>query len=283
MERIDLHAHTTASDGTLTPSELVDLARREGLKAVAVTDHDTLDGLSEALARAREIGLELVPGVEISAEFKPGTMHILGYYLEPDASELAARLAELQEARRTRNPKIISRLAELGIEISMAEVENLAGGGQVGRPHMAKALVGKGYVSSIDEAFNRYLAKGGPAYVEKFRLSPTQAVRMIREAGGTPVLAHPFTLRLDESGLKDTARQLEEAGLEGIEVYYPEHTPQMTRDYLALARAFNLIPTGGSDFHGENKAGVELGRGFGDLAVSYDLLADMKQRRKERT
>lgn len=279
MDLIDLHAHTTASDGSLTPTELTDLAQEIGLKAVAVTDHDTLDGLPEALARGSEIGLEVVPGVEISAEFHPGTMHILGYDLDHTRPELAGRLAELQEARRTRNPKIVDKLTSLGLEITMEEVEAAAGGGQIGRPHFARVMIDRGYVASTQEAFDRYLTKGGPAYVDKFRLAPTEAVAVIRKAGGLPVLGHPHSLRLDGlSALEGLAAELKEAGLVGLEVYYPEHSPRMTRDFLALAQKLDLAPTGGSDFHGAGKTGVELGRGAGDLSVPYDLLAGLRKK-----
>ena len=281
---IDLHTHTTASDGSLTPAELVDLARREGLKALAVTDHDTVEGLDEALARGEEIGLEVVPGLEISADFKPGTMHILGYDLNHKAPGLVEKLTLVQEARRTRNPRIAARLEKLGLPVTMAEVEAAADGGQIGRPHFAKVMRDKGLVSSINEAFDRFLAQGRPAYVDKFRLSPGQALAMILEAGGQPVLAHPFSLGLKgPSALAGLLAELKEAGLVGLEVYYPEHKPDMTRDYLALAERFDLAPTGGSDYHGANKNGVRVGRGFGNLAVPYDLLVGLRRRRKAGT
>lgn len=281
MDLIDLHTHTTASDGSLTPPELVDLAHEIGLKAMAVTDHDTLAGLDQALKRARDLGFELVPGVEISADFKPGSMHILGYLIDHKSPNLASRLATLQEARLTRNPKIAARLGKLGLGVSMAEVEAVAGGGQVGRPHFAKVMLDKGYVSSFEEAFDRFLAKGAPAYVDKFRLSPAKALALIREAGGLPVLAHPYTLKLDKpADLEDLLADLKRSGLAGLETYYSEHTPQMTKDYLALAQKFDLQPTGGSDFHGANKTHIKLGRGRGGLAVPYDLLIGLRQRKK---
>jgi predicted metal-dependent phosphoesterase TrpH len=282
MDLIDLHAHTTASDGSLTPGQLVDLAKKIGLKALAVTDHDTLDGLPEAIAHGAEVGLEVVPGVEISAEFRPGTMHILGYFIDPGHPDLSEKLRTLQEARRTRNPRIAAKLRDLGLAVAMEEVEAAAGSGQVGRPHFARVLIEKNYVADIEEAFDRYLGKGAPAYVDKFRLYPKDALTMIRGAGGIAVLAHPFTLDLDPEALESLLLDLAGGGLEGIEVYYSEHTPEMTSLYLALAERLGLLPTGGSDFHGENKQEIALGRGLGDLIVPYDLLAGLKKRKGDR-
>jgi predicted metal-dependent phosphoesterase TrpH len=281
MELIDLHAHTTASDGTLSPAELVDLAEQAGLKALAVTDHDTLDGLPEALARGKEISIEVIPGVEISAEFKPGTMHILGYLIDYQSGPLADKLERLQQARRDRNPQIVAKLNGLGMEISMDEIVARAGGGQIGRPHFAKVLMDKGYVGSVQEAFDRYLAKGGAAYVDKFRFTPQEAIELIHRAGGVAVLAHPFTLRLSDEDLDSTLADFKDAGLDGLEVYYSEHTPDMSRAYVALAEKYSLAPSGGSDFHGNNKDKIKLGTGLGDLRVPYSFLTGLKKRRKE--
>ena len=197
MDRIDLHTHSNCSDGSLSPRELVQLAKKRDLRAIALTDHDTVAGVAEAVAAGKELGVEVVPGVEISAQYPPGTMHILGYCFTPSQPEFLKALKKLQEVRAARNPKIIERLQALGLEITTDEVLNLSSG-QVGRPHIAKALVNRGYVSSIDEAFSRYLQKGAVAYVEKFRFSPREAIALIRGAGGLAVLAHPFTLGITE-------------------------------------------------------------------------------------
>lgn len=283
MDRIDLHCHTTASDGSMSPAEVVDLAEKIGLKALAVTDHDTLDGLDEALARGREVGLEVVPGVEISAEFKPGSMHVLGYFIDSRDPGLTENLATLQDSRRTRNPRIVARLNELGLDVSMAEIEAVAGGGQIGRPHFAEVLLRKHYVADFNEAFTRYLAKGAAAYVEKYRFTPAEAIDLIHRAGGLAVLAHPYTLRLDGlEALADELARLKEHGLDGLEAYYSEHTPQMTADYLALARRLDLAAAGGSDFHGVIKNGIMLGSGRGDLAVPGRLLDELKARKRGR-
>ncbi len=283
MELIDLHAHTTASDGSLSPTELVNLAHQIALKAIAITDHDTVAGVHEALARGRELGLEVVPGIEISAEFKHGTMHMLGYFIDPDHPNLVAKLTKLQEARRNRNPKIVAKLNELGIDITMEEIVAVSGGEQIGRPHFAKVMLDKGYVSTFNEAFDRYLAKGAPAYMDKFRFTPNEAMAMIHESGGLPVLAHPFTLRLNTpDALEALIADLVKNGLDGLEVYYSEHTPEMSKTYLALAEKYNLCPTGGSDFHGQNKSHIELGRGMGDLAVPYAWLSSLRSRWRNR-
>jgi len=278
-ELIDLHAHTTASDGSASPTELVDLAREAGLKAVAVTDHDTVSGVAEALARGRAVGVEVVPGVEISAEFKPGTMHILGYLLYHEHPGLKSQLAELQDARNTRNPKIVARLNALGFDITMAEIQAAAGGDQVGRPHFAQVMMDKGYVSTFNEAFDRYLTKGGPAYVDKFRFNPAGAMAAIRQAGGLPVLAHPHTLGLNDYELETLIAGLIKDGLAGIEVYYSEFTQAMSDFYVSLAAKYGLARTGGSDFHGAAKPEITLGRGLGNLRIPYALLEDLRQRR----
>ena len=193
MELIDLHTHTTASDGSLAPAELVQAAKDAGLKAVAVTDHDTIDGLPEALEAGRRLGLEVVPGVEISVQRgqNPGGMHMLGLFVDHKEPTLAGALKRLQEARAQRNPKMVARLNELGIPLTMDEVNSFAGDGQVGRPHFAQALVKRGVVPNVNQAFDRYLAAGKPAYVPKFRFQPHEALAMLRKAKALPVLAHP--------------------------------------------------------------------------------------------
>ena len=279
MDLIDLHTHTTASDGTFSPAEVASMAKKAGLAAVAITDHDTIDGVDEALERGRDIGLEVVPGVEISAEFPTGTMHILGYYPDYRDGNFQKRLGILQEARKNRNPDIVARLNAAGIEITMEEAAARAGDGQIGRPHFAGLMLEKGYVQNIQEAFDHFLAKGKPAYVDKFRFPPEEAVDMILRAGGVPVLAHPYTLKLDRDRLEDVVAELKEFGLAGLEVYYSDHTSAMVEEYFALAGRFDLIPTGGSDFHGDNKKEIELGKGRGDLAVPSEILNGIKNRR----
>lgn len=282
MDRIDLHTHTSYSDGSLSPRQLVQLAKERGLRAIAVTDHDTVAGVDEAVAAGEELGVEVVPGVEISAQYQPGTMHILGYYLDATNAVLHKALKKLQQARAARNPQIIERLQALGLEITTSEVLDLSGG-QVGRPHIAKALVHRGYVTSIDEAFSRYLKKGAVAYVEKFRLSPEEAITVIRKAGGLAALAHPFTLKIDKPGeLIRLVRELRGMGLEGVEVFYPDHSKEITVLYQDIADKLGLICTGGSDFHGNLKDRSHLGNTGLGRELDYDLLEGLKERLLER-
>ncbi len=228
-KRVDLHLHSTASDGSLTPEELVAYAREKGAAAIALTDHDTVDGVKPALEAGARHGLEVVPGVEISALHPRGTMHILGYFIDPDHPFLQNQLDRLQVARRERNPRIIQRLKALGIPITWESVAALARG-QIGRPHIAQALVRAGAVTSVEEAFEKYLTRGAPAYVEKFRFPPSEAIEMIRAAGGLAVLAHPFTLNLPSlSALEQELSALKALGLEGVDGLYPEHKPGCIR------------------------------------------------------
>jgi predicted metal-dependent phosphoesterase TrpH len=282
MDRIDLHTHSSHSDGSFAPRQLVQFAQETGLRAIALTDHDTVAGLAEALAAGADLGVEVVPGLEISAQYARGTMHILGYYVSHGDPELVGALNQLQQARRARNPRMIERLRALGLAITLAEVLDLAGG-QVGRPHIARVLVRRGYVSSINEAFNRYLTKGAPAYVEKFRFSPQQAINLIRRAGGLAVLAHPFTLAVEEPGeLSHLVGELQELGLEGIEVFYPEHSQEMVGLYGQLAQRFGLLCTGGSDFHGNLRDDSNLGGGRNAEKLDYKLLEEMQGRLRQR-
>jgi predicted metal-dependent phosphoesterase TrpH len=277
---VDLHTHSNASDGSLPPREVVRLAKARGLTALALTDHDTIAGLAEAVAAGAELGLEVIPGVEISARHPRGSMHILGYFLDWHSPLLAQRLAVLQQARADRNPQIIAKLNALGIPLTLAQVEAVSGGGQVGRPHIARALWEAGYVASIQEAFDIYLGNDGKAYVSKFRFRPAEAIAMIREAGGVAVLAHPFTLHpADPEELRSVLEELAGLGLAGVECYYPEHTPEQEALYLTLARELNLAVSGGSDFHGDNKPEVELGRVSIQAKLTYDLVAGLKARR----
>jgi 3',5'-nucleoside bisphosphate phosphatase len=282
MAHIDLHTHSTASDGTFPPREVVRLAQERGLKAIALTDHDTIDGLQEAVAAGQEFGLEVIPGVEISAQYFQGSMHILGYFLNYDNELLAQRLAVLKQARKDRNPQIIAKLNKLGIPLTMEQVEAISGGGQVGRPHIARALYQGGYVRSLQEAFDVYLGNHGLAYVSKFRFPPEEAIAMIRDVQGVPVLAHPFTLGLHTSEtLRPLLEELMALGLAGLECYYPEHSPVQEALYLSLARDLGLLITGGSDFHGDNKPEVSLGRISCQPLLVYDLVVAMKQWREK--
>lgn len=280
---IDLHVHTTASDGTLSPVATVHHARSRGLSAVAITDHDTVEGVAEALASGPDAGIEVVPGIEISAEHPLGTVHVLGYYIRHDDRRLRERIAVLQQARNERNPRIIEKLRALGVPITLEQVEREAATGQVGRPHFAKVLVRQGAVRTVREAFDRYLKKGAGAYVDKYRFSPSEAIGCIRDSGGVAVLAHPAIIgRHSNAVLQDMVAGLKDQGLQGIEVYYTEHSPRQQKLYKDFARTFDLVETGGSDFHGPDVNGIEIGTGRGTLYVPDDLLQGLKDCRDGR-
>lgn len=275
---VDLHTHSTASDGSFPPAEVVRMAKEAGLKAMALTDHDTTDGLAEALAAGEKLGVEVIPGVEISAQHIDDSMHVLGYFLDLFGGRLEERLGVLKQARKDRNPKIIAKLNALGINITIEQVERISGGGQVGRPHIARALLESGYVGSMQQAFDIYLRNGGKAYVAKYRFPPAEALEMIREAKGVPVLAHPFTLGLgNPAALKALLQDLKAHGLAGIEVFYADHTPEQEALYLKLAQELGLLITGGSDFHGANKPEVTLGQIRSRDRLTYDLVIALKE------
>jgi predicted metal-dependent phosphoesterase TrpH len=274
---IDLHIHSTASDGSFTPAEILDHARKLNLAAIAITDHDSIDGSREALRIGIPPSFNFLTGVEISAAHPPflpgsGSFHILGYNIHLDNRDLNQALRKLQEARKNRNPAILERLNELGFKISLEEVNQEVGEGQLGRPHIAYAMVKKGFVASIDEAFDKYLGTHGPAYVDKYRIECEQAINIIRAAGGVPVLAHPALLNIENDQKLDALLQnLVKIGLAGIEVYYPEHSPQQIRQYTELARTYDLLMTGGTDFHGTITPEIKMGTGNGSMCIPYLL------------
>ena len=277
MSRIDLHLHTTHSDGSFSTRDVMAFAKQAGLTALAITDHDIVEGIAEATAIGAELGIEVVPGVEISSRLGESELHILGYFLNWTDPLLAQRLSTLRDSRHTRNPKIVQRLNELGIPMTYEEVRALAGTESVGRPHIARLLMEKKFVTSAKEAFDRYLANGRPAFVDRELPEPAEAVRWIREAGGVPVLAHPTWVRTSADGLRTLVRDLKAAGLGGIEVHYSTHTPSQTTEYLELAKQCDLLVTGGSDFHGVTKPDIEVGIGRGQLKVSEKLLDPLRK------
>ena len=283
---IDLHIHTTASDGTFTPSEIVAHAVKLKLKAIAITDHDTLAGSGEALSSGIPAALEFLTGVEISAAPPPlyhqaGSFHLLGYSIRLDDAVLNRTLEKLQAARKNRNPAIIDRLNALGISISLDEVRALAGEAQLGRPHIAQLMVNKGVVSSIDEAFDQFLGADKPAYVDKYRVKCSHAIAAILEAGGIPVLAHPGLLEYEsDQQLDELIGLVKQMGIQGIEVYYPEHTADQTVLFKELAQRHDLLMTGGTDFHGGIHPEIEMGSGKGNLHISYELYQKLIQHKK---
>ena len=281
---VDLHTHSNASDGRSTPAEVIALAEGIGLAAVALTDHDTTAGLAEARAAAESFpDLHFVPGIELSAKFSSGTLHILGLGIDEEAPELSALTRNLIEARNQRNPKIIARLGELGVDVDFSDVLAVMSGSPtstddrvVGRMHIAEALCRKGYVHSTAEAFNRYLGDTGSAFVDKERLTSREVIEPIHQAGGIAILAHPVHLAYENSAqLAMMVRRLVDAGIDGLEVVHPDHSPFQGRACLQLARRLGLVVTGGSDYHGQAKPHVRLGH----PRVPLNLLGDkLKQR-----
>ncbi|MGB9775883.1 MAG: PHP domain-containing protein [Anaerolineae bacterium] len=254
--RVDLHVHTTASDGSLTPAEVVQLALEQGLAAIALTDHDTVAGLAEAWAAANGTGLEIVPGVEISSDWPVGDFHILGLDVDPWDGPFNECLESMRAARLQRARKMLERLAALGMPLEWDEVVRFCNGNcAIGRLHIARAMVHRGYVSDVLQAFQRYIGRDGPAYVPRLRMTPVEVIGLIRRAGGVAVLAHPAA-----SGVVEHIPTLASLGLQGVEVWYPTHSPEDVRTLLRLARQYHLLVTGGSDFHGPGSgAGAPLG------------------------
>jgi predicted metal-dependent phosphoesterase TrpH len=275
---IDLHCHSTASDGTLPPAEVVRLAVRSGLSAIALTDHDTIGGVAEAAAEAKAVGLDFLPGIEISAEYpSPGTMHILGYGVDPESATLKRLTDQLIEGRDNRNPRIVAKLNEMNVAVTMDEWEAEAKSNVLGRPQLAAILLRKGYVSSIKQAFDKYIGQGAPAYFDKERLTPRRALEMIRESSGLPVLAHPPQLRTENDGQLDrVVKDLVDLGLAGIEIIHSDHDALWVEKCTKIADRYGLLKTGGSDFHGTNKKNIELGTAHGRRIPRelYDALVE---------
>ena len=282
---IDLHTHTTASDGSFSPEELIRLASEIDLRGIAITDHDTVDGISRGRGEARVQNVPFISGVEISAEYrKDGTMHILGYLIDEENEHLEKGLDFLKDARRKRNPQMIKLLNDAGITIMMDDVVAESGGGEVGRPHIAKAIVKGGFASSITAAFDRYIGKEAPYYVDKARLSISDSISLIRKSGGIPVLAHPKTLNIPSPEEAEAYfSDLKEMGLMGIECYYYSHSKRETKFYLNIANELGLLVTGGSDFHGANKPDAKLGVGKGNLNVPEELMYGLLEAKEKGT
>ena len=273
---IDLHTHSIASDGSMSPAQLVRHAKDKGLAAVALTDHDTVEGISEALDEGNRIGIEVIPGIEISTSYKP-EMHILGYFLDIDRYlSVQKELTEIRKGREDRNYKIISRLEELGIAVTEEEVKEISTSGTIGRPHFARLLMEKGHVKTMQEAFDKYLGKDGLAYFKRHELEPVDGIKLIKKAGGIPVLAHPVLLKMNYNDMDKLLVELKEYGLGGIEAIYSENSKEETGNLLRLAIKHKLLVTGGSDFHGTYKNGIEIGFGRGNLKVPYELLEKIK-------
>lgn len=276
---IDLHTHTTASDGSYSPTKLLELAKNAGVEALALTDHDTVAGLAEARQAASRVEIEFVDGVELACASAKGTLHMLGYFIDPRSKALSELLKELIESRQVRNPKILARLNELGYPLGMEEVQAQAGSDIISRLHIALAMTAKNYVRSVDEAFGRFLGTEGAAFVRRFEPQPEHAIEVIHRAGGLAVLAHAMHLQAgNQQELAERIGQLAELGLDGLEVWYPEHDAGLTGQLWQLCQRLNLAAVGGSDFHGVGKPHIKLGVGRGGLNIPVEILDRLKQR-----
>jgi hypothetical protein len=282
MQRADLHLHSTKSDGSCQPGELVEAAAKADLKAIAVADHDSVQAVEQTQEIARDFGIYVVPAVEMTAYSRGDSgkreyeIHLLGYFVDPTDPDFLRNLQDLKDVRTDRIKKMVSKLRELGLDFSPEDVFQHVDDGSAGRVHVAQELVRQGVVSDIKDAFNRYLAEDKPAYVAKKRLTPSEAIRLIHEAGGVAVLAHPGA----GETLRDTLDELEEAGLDGIEVHYPGHSPEQEAWWLDAARKLDLVVTGGSDFHGEAKPHIRIGQETVSLVEVCDLRARAREYRQ---
>jgi 3',5'-nucleoside bisphosphate phosphatase len=281
---IDLHTHSCVSDGSDDPGIIPELAALAGCSAVALTDHDNLSGLPEARRSAERVGVTLVPGCEVSC--KPeglewgSSIHVLVYFVEGEEGPLQDELRALRSDRRARNLALVERLSELGMPVDYEVLVSDAGGEEgLGRPHFARALVNQGAAKDVNDAFDRWLGNGRPAYVPKGRLHPADVARLARESGGVASLAHPLTLGLGPSGLESFARELSETGFSGFEAIYSQYSFEQRSDLMRIARDAGLVPTGGSDYHGTFKPGLSVGLGNGDLDVPEYVLEELAARR----
>lgn len=276
---IDLHVHSNASDGTFTPTQLVEEAKKAGLCAFALTDHDTTDGVAEAKKAAEAAGIELVPGVELSTEYEGKEIHVLGLYIDITNEALQKHMADFRDSRDNRNVFMLKKLRAEGFDITQEALEAMFPDAVITRAHVARYLLDKGYIPDIRTAFSEYIGEGCRCYVERPKVTPMDAVDYILEAGGTPVLAHPVVYRMDRPQLKKMIAEMKVHGLVGMEAVYSENTPADEQDYRALTREQGLLITGGSDFHGENKPDIRLGKGRGGLYIPYSFLEEIKKAR----
>jgi predicted metal-dependent phosphoesterase TrpH len=275
VSKVDLHLHSSASDGRFSPAEIVRKSAEAGLTVIALTDHDNVDGIAPALEAAKNFPwLKVIPGVEISTDIPQGELHMLGYFIDYTDRELLANLERMRNSRQKRAQGMLAKLANLGLTIEWERVKEIAGKGSVGRPHIAQALLEKGYIASIKEAFTKYIGWGGPAYVEREKMSPAEAVELILRAKGLPVLAHPLTLNEPDTLIAE----LKESGLIGLEAYYKDYTAEEIHRLISLAEKYGLITTGGSDYHGlDDSAEVMIGGAEVPMERAEQLIALAEQ------
>lgn len=277
MKEVDLHMHSTHSDGTMSPRELVAYAEKKKLRAIAVSDHDTLSHIRGTLCAGEASSVEVIAAIEVSADFSPGTMHILGYFVDAENEELFEMLERFREGRAIRNPQIIEKLNNAGMAITYDEVLREAGGQSVGRPHIATVMVKKGFVRTTQDAFEQYLKKGALAYVDRLRFNSEEIIRVIHNAGGLAFLAHPKQLLIASvAELEALVEKLIAQGLDGIEVYSSSHNKRERKIYANIAEKYSLLVSGGSDFHGTHKNGIDMGFLGTGVKLSYDVVEKMK-------
>ncbi|SDP02835.1 PHP domain-containing protein [Desulforhopalus singaporensis] len=272
---IDLHIHSTMSDGTMTPTEIVRLAASRGLKAIALTDHDTADGVEEAMNTGEKCGVEVISGIELSVKYKQQNIHLLGYFFDHTDQVFLEALTRLQQGRVERNKKIVKKLNDLGISVDLEELISTAGNGQMGRPHIARHLIQKGYVATMEQAFTELLGQHGRAYVSRFIYQFPEASGFIKNAGGLTVLAHPYNLVQQHVEVNRLLQELADLGLDGIEVYYPSHPRKFKKELRKIAAQRSLFVTGGSDYHGDIRPGTGLAGGR-NITVPDSVLEAMK-------
>ena len=288
MSEVDLHLHTTFSDGTLTPSELVRLCAERGLRVISVTDHDSTEGVAEAQRAARDFPhLRLIPGIELSTDVPGSEIHVLGYYVDLEDAALQETLASFRRGREERGHMMVERLAELGVAVSWERVRELSDGGAIGRPHIAQAMVEAGYVRYPRDAFDQYLGRNGSAYVERPKLTPADAVKILRDNGALPVMAHP-TYSVSKTGmgeveeLEQTLSGLKRAGLVGMEVHYKDYTPDQVRRLAGIADRLGLVACGGTDYHASGNPGEPVPGDVGPPMATVDALDALRTRTASR-
>ncbi len=277
---IDLHIHSFFSDGTCSPAELIKLAQKNRLTAISITDHDTVAGVPEALSASLGSGVEVIPGVELSVVFHDQHFHLLGYFFDYKDKKLNEKLQILQSARDKRNTAIIGKLHSQGINISEEDIKKISQTGQTGRPHIAKALCQLGVVKNFDEAFEKYLKKGACAYVSRFVFGAEEAIEMLKKTGGLTILAHPAQIATSFAEKQALIGRLVDIGLDGLEVYYPTHTPKIRKNLKKIAKRYDMVISGGSDYHGHVRPGTGLA-GYGNFFVPEEILQFMHERREK--
>lgn len=276
MKLVDLHVHSTASDGTYTPSEVVSFAGKAGLSAIALTDHDTIDGLSEAMECGRKLGVEVIPGIELSSAYQNKEIHIVGLFIEPDNTIFQKQLESLRITRDERNERICEKFKEQNIFVTMEDLTKAFPGAVITRAHFARYLYEQGYTRSIRETFDRYLNDRGPCFVPRYRIPYDETIRMLHDAGGIAILAHPILYQMGHTELEKMLQALSRCGLDGIEAIYSTYTNTDEIEIRRLAKTYHLAISGGSDFHGSNKPSIHLGIGKGNLKVPYSVLENLR-------